>query len=205
MPQRAGVPILIVLAAIGAAGQSGGATLNGHITDWQGCPLKGAQITVRGPDGRSATTVADQNGTYELRKLTPGPTRISAELRGFQSAVLQTSLLAGTNLWDAGLDLGRITDPPKYNVSGAVKDVGGGPIGGATVSLWSVFSGTQLKQLRSDSAGRYRFEWIDPGQYVVVAASTNHTADSQVVVIDRAEEGSATVNFELKRRAYCRD
>jgi len=209
MPHRAGVPILILLAAMGAAGQSGGATLNGRITDWQGCPLKGARITVQGTDGRSSTTVSDQHGSYELKKLTQGPTRISAELLGFQSAALQTSLFPGANLWDTGLNLGdiihRIHRPDGYSIIGVVKDADSGPVRGATVSLWSVFGGTQLKQQHSDSAGRYRFEWVDPGQYVVVAASRSHTADSRVVVIDRAEDGSATVNFELKRRDYCRN
>jgi hypothetical protein len=76
-----------VLAAPGVWAQTTG-TIEGAVTDPQGAPLPGVQISVVG-EQVSRTVVTDRTGSYVLPVLPPGVYRLTASLEGFNTSVVE--------------------------------------------------------------------------------------------------------------------
>src|SRR5688500_8005912 len=85
MRTRIAVSILVasLLVAIGLA-QSNPGEIRGVVTDVAGAALPGVQVTLTGPDKRSAVT--DPRGEFAFRNLRPGPYELRLELAGFKTS-----------------------------------------------------------------------------------------------------------------------
>jgi Carboxypeptidase regulatory-like domain len=99
--------------------------------------------------------------------LPAGPSILRAQLAGFESSEFRTALASGNNLWDTGLELGRIAATPERVVSGTVASATGDPIEGATVSFFSAVDTIVRQQVRTDKRGKYSFTTYGAGQYVI--------------------------------------
>jgi hypothetical protein len=72
--------LLVLSSAIGVAAQVNTATLSGTVTDPQGLPVKGAKVTViNSVTGAERSTVADDNGRYNLVGLPPGQYKLTVD------------------------------------------------------------------------------------------------------------------------------
>ncbi len=75
---------LSCLSSLGAFGQtSGGGTLRGRVTDPTGAVIPQAKITAAGPGGKSVSVQTNQQGTFEIRGLTPGDYSVTIDAKGF--------------------------------------------------------------------------------------------------------------------------
>src|SRR6185437_9506648 len=72
--------LLVLSTAIGVAARVNTATLAGTVTDPQGLPVKGAKVTViNSVTGAERSTVADDNGRYNLVGLPPGQYKLTID------------------------------------------------------------------------------------------------------------------------------
>jgi hypothetical protein len=75
-----GLCFLVLSSAIGVAAQVNTATLSGTVTDPQGLPVKGAKVTViNSVTAAERSTVADDNGRYNLVGLPPGQYKLTVD------------------------------------------------------------------------------------------------------------------------------
>jgi hypothetical protein len=160
--------------------------LSGRITTDYGCTISEATVvvsSVAAPGEVLAKTTTDANGRYSFDRLPDvnGPVRIVAEANGFSRAE-HTMVIARNypNIWDAGLALARLFDTG-HQVSGAVVDQQKRPLADATVSLLRPNIDGRLSQVRTDKAGRFLFDNVDQGAYVVIVTRPAYEADSRLV------------------------
>ena len=72
--------LLVLSSAIGAVAQVNTATLSGTVTDPQGLAVKGAKVTlINSVTAAERSTVADDNGRYNLVGLTPGQYKLTID------------------------------------------------------------------------------------------------------------------------------
>ena len=76
--------VLMTLAATAAHAQQTTGMISGRITDAQGLPVPGVNVTAAGAQGTKAT-VTDGDGRFTIPFLTPGPYAVHAELQGFKT------------------------------------------------------------------------------------------------------------------------
>src|SRR5271169_5203953 len=91
------VCVLSMGFAVGAKAQVNTATLSGIVTDPQGLPVHGAKVTVvSAVTGAERSTVADDNGRYNLVGLTPGQYKLTvdggANFASFENAAIVVSV-----------------------------------------------------------------------------------------------------------------
>lgn len=79
--------LLICLWAIPQIRESG--EIQGHVTDDQGNPLPGVELTIESPNliGGAQVRICDSNGDYMFRSLSPGMYKVTAKLSGFNTMV----------------------------------------------------------------------------------------------------------------------
>jgi hypothetical protein len=83
---------LLAGAALGDAPETG--VVSGVVTDAEGSPLPGVQVTLTGDRGEQVSTT-DENGRYHFALLPPGSYRIKAELEGLGTKEGVANLSAG--------------------------------------------------------------------------------------------------------------
>ena len=75
----------VLLAAATATAQQGTTEVRGRVVDSQGAVLPGVAVTLRNQDtGMFRETVSNEDGTYFISGIVPGPYTITAELQGFK-------------------------------------------------------------------------------------------------------------------------
>jgi iron complex outermembrane receptor protein len=85
-------------------------------------------------------------------------------------------------------------------LAGRVIDAGGAPVAGAVVTLHALGSGAQ-QRVRTDAQGRYRFDAIVAGRYVIDATfeSAADSSEQRAAAQDvRIGEGAAPAEIELR-------
>ena len=174
--------VLVLGLFISGVAQTPNSRLSGRITDWSGCPLQGAKVTVASTTGgTSATGITDAAGYYEIRGVPLGRVVISAELLGFKDVRVEAALFSGSTQWDTGLNLGRLVDTPPHRIAGVVTGTDGRPVANARISLWNAFSPDRLAQSVSDKDGRFALETMDAGEFIVSVVAANYRAAARVV------------------------
>jgi hypothetical protein len=190
--------VLAALAACGAAqhpAQPKGGTIAGVARDHDsGDPVSKATIVVR-PEGvlmKARTVTTDAKGNYSVASLPDGAYSLSASFAGQPISVDHIAVQSGhTAIVDVTFTLGK-PDPitvdfgnPKEGaidryrpahhspatavIEGIVMDSGSRDrVGGAVVTA-SRGPDTNALQAVTDDEGRYRFDDVEPGTYVVSA------------------------------------
>jgi hypothetical protein len=181
-------------------------SLSGRITTDYGCGISEASVVITSiarPSVVLAKTVTDVNGRYSFDRLPEpdGPVRIVAQADGFAPA--QHTMVIGrnhANIWDAGLALGRLFDPG-YRLAGAVVDSQKQPLADATVSLLRPHFDGSLLQVRTDKAGRFSFDNLDEGAYIVTVTRPAYEASSRLV---ETTPGNAKLTQQTFTLAPCK-
>ena len=182
------------------------ATVEGRVTTTWGTPLGNVKVSfyqLEGISGISKSeklvqqTTADEKGNYKVANLPWGQYRIE-----FSSSYGHTEVWR-FYLWRSAKRILDISIPMGYNhilsaiqVSGSVVMSNGLPIENATVSMISVSSPDEYKQTRTDKNGKYEFQEINPGQYIICATTTGFMANSTVVDLGNGEK--ASIDIKLK-------
>src|SRR5436853_5815129 len=82
---------LILLFAISASAQSTNATLSGTVVDPTGARIPNVQVTAQNTQtGVVLTNITNEAGVYAFPGLQPGTYRVTAELSGFRTYVLNS-------------------------------------------------------------------------------------------------------------------
>lgn len=166
-----------------------------------GAPLRGAQLTLRGPasgasiaNANTLGAVTDAAGQGAFRNLAPGQYAIQAQLDGYLGTLpagytLVSTLgavLAAPTASSASLTISPRQPPQRISlilnrgaaISGTITDFDNTPVVGLRVnaSILGYANGRRTlstqKTAVTDDRGQYRLFWFGPGEYYITAEST---------------------------------
>lgn len=169
-------------------------TIRGTVTTSAGAPLAGALVGLNsnllGVSMLRERTVTDNQGIFLLPDIAPGDYVLSVTLRGFQNAIVSTSVRADAVtslsiplLPNPGSIRGTIVDdegahlPPEVSAHIRVTDANGGLA--ATPAV--------------DSASQFRADNLAPGTYSVYALAAGYRTESATVTVISGEETDTTI------------
>jgi protocatechuate 3,4-dioxygenase beta subunit len=147
--------------------------------------------------------VADRPGHWLVRGAGPGATSVEVTAPGFALA----------REWADGQQPGargtlQVLLAKGVALDVAVLDDAGAPLAGAAVALcWRDEDGDLVaarRNGRSDEAGRYRFEGLQPGVYAVTAAAEDHAPRTSADVLIDAHAPEQPLEVRLARAARLR-
>jgi hypothetical protein len=126
--------VLVMLTMAGTAvAQQGTSEIRGRVLDPQGAVLPGVAITIRNQDtGMYRETVSNDDGTYFISAVTPGPYEVSAQLQGFRKLVrrdLQLEVGKTTNV-DLNLAVGGLEELVTVTAESPLIDTTSKEVGG---------------------------------------------------------------------------
>jgi subtilisin family serine protease len=182
-----GEGLLDAFAAVDAAPRGPTGTLTGTVTDQStGNPVQGAAVRAVGPDDRTAFTGAD--GSYTIR-LTVGSYDVTASHYRFLS---QSATGVVVSEGQATVRSFALTPLPSHSVSGHVRDDGGSPVAGVTVTI----EGTPIPPATTAADGSYSFTGVLEGEYDVSTAPGCYHPQSRHLVVD----GDEILDFTVLQR-----
>jgi hypothetical protein len=138
-------------------------SISGRATDLSGNPLRGIRVRARGERGSSGQATTAEDGTFEIRGISPGPYSIRAQSRtgGWREATLD-GVEGGTR----GLEI-RLA--PAAVLAGRVLAPDGSPAPGRGRIRVLDGSGKQVGSTRWDGQGGFQIENLAEGTYTLVA------------------------------------
>src|SRR5580692_10503506 len=84
------VTLFVLLMLTGSLpAQTSSGTLRGRVTDPTGAVIPQATITATGPGGQKSTAVTNNDGTFELNRLSPGTYTVTTSAKGFTVSTKQ--------------------------------------------------------------------------------------------------------------------
>jgi hypothetical protein len=195
-------PILLVTFAIflNAAfptSRSSGATIAGQITDLFGTPLPGAVIEVWGKQSKSSSIRTDKSGGYLIHDAPEGAVTVTAVAQGFQPESRAFTLRAGeVAQFDVGLEPMSIADQSPVKLTGTIRN-NKALLDGVAITVVNPFNNRLIKNVKTDTTGRYQVEFGSGGQYIVYASKPGFLVSSSSVVLPSAQPRLAELNFKL--------
>src|SRR5205809_151451 len=163
------VCVLLTLLAGISYGQTGGASVQGIISDATGAVLPGANVTVKN-SGTGATVefVSDERGRYLAPLLQPGEYEIQVALPGFQSVSRRGIRLAvGQNaVVDVKLDVGPVTGQVEV-----FADVN--PINLTSAALSGLVNDKEIRDLPLNGRSFQQLALLQPGVTAALAAGND--------------------------------
>jgi protocatechuate 3,4-dioxygenase beta subunit len=171
---------------LGAAG-----SIEGLVTDVQRAPLEGARVTARTAKGFSRSATTGDDGRYSMRNLPPGTYFVQRDPDGPSMAFMAVTMVAGgdgsggSGPKPPGVEakvladqVARVdfSDADLGAVEGRVLD-DGKPVEGATVELRTDGPFSMPKNARTDADGRYDFDRLEPGAFVLAVQMAPEARD----------------------------
>ena len=138
-----------------------------------------AEVELRFVDSDKKLKVStDTSGRYFFGESVTGKFEITVRAPGFRIERADGSVFEGDpKPRNFGLIVGSLNDLPGVVINGSV-EMNGKPVNNATVGVINVFN-TDVKYTTSTgSNGRYRFEIVDPGQYLIYAFANDTKVDA---------------------------
>src|SRR4249920_1532823 len=126
-----------------ASAQSGTATLQGKVTDAQKAAVPGASVTLSNSEtGLTRNTLTNESGGYTFVAVPPGAYKLTVELQGFRTAVVQSVALRVDSIAtsDVSLEVGSLAESVQVQAETPVLNT-------ADASLGNVISGNQIRSL----------------------------------------------------------
>ena len=172
---------ILLLVIIGPSASAQGdepASVRGRVTTLWGEPVEAVEVSffeLAGIGGTSPTeklirrVLTDKEGNYRADKLAPGEYRVAVVFPQYgHTEVWRFYLWRGANrVLDIGVPMGMLHGIEAAEVSGAVKDLNGGLVRDATVTLTNAYNAGESQQVRTDGQGRYSLREIQVGDYVL--------------------------------------
>ncbi len=159
---------------------SGAEVISGVAADANGEPVEGATVVVTG-NGGEWTMVTEASGEYSFEVPSGGEYTVSITY----PASYDVSTDGGYEN-DPSNPIQPVLDADSFTIYGFVHDTDGNVIEGADVRLQDD-SGNELDRASSDFEGRYAFDGLRPGKYVVVVL---WNGDKRAYPVDTSGAGS---------------
>jgi len=121
------------------------------------------------------------------------PTLLSAPRLGRLARLLTILATLGLSALSANAQ-----DNQPGNISGSVKDAGGAVIDGADVML-STSQRAVLKDMKTDSQGRFKFDNVGPGTYVLSVSRTNFSTQREFVRVTAGATSDVEVTLVVNQ------
>ena len=103
--------LLCISLLVSVAWAQRGSELTGTVTDSTGAVLPGVTVTASNASGVNRTSITNDLGIYRIIEVTPGQYRVSAQLTGFKTAVIETTLEAlRITVVSITLEIGEISE-----------------------------------------------------------------------------------------------
>jgi protocatechuate 3,4-dioxygenase beta subunit len=157
---------------------------DGTITDPEGVPISNSTIKVIDETNTTITTVlSDEDGSYQIRELTPDRYTITANADGFGKNIVTGLILPDEEtvidivlLPEGGFVQGRVTD-----------EVTGAPQIGVSAELRSISPfGPVINTVLTDSDGNYSFGFVSIGTYTLIVSKKNFGSKSGSILVENA-------------------
>jgi hypothetical protein len=135
--------LILILCAISSLAQTETGQIKGKVIDPNGAIVPGATISIKSVDtGREVSATADDNGSYTVTALQPGPYDVTAQAASFKPTTKRIQITVGSKV-TADLQLGLSEVAGTVNVT----SVGGVEVNTTSQELSNVVNGTQIRQL----------------------------------------------------------
>ena len=164
-------------------------SISGFVRDNVGQPISQASVTT---NVGGYSTLSNPDGSYTLSEVLPGVYNVTASKVGYQSQTVLDVQVSADQTATVNFNL---TPIPPGAISGYVKDTGGNPISGATVS-----TNTGGYSTTSGANGGYSLSVL-PGTYNVTASKSGYQSQTQNNV-SVSSGATTTVNFNLSPVTY---
>jgi hypothetical protein len=173
-------------------------SVSGSVTTSGGDPVRGVAIAVEGINttpGRRVSTATRDDGTYEVRNLTPGRYRITPSKQYYQfNPTEQRVEVAAANVANVNFSaLEHVT----YEIGGYVFDPSGRAVPGITINAMVLPNGLRY-QATTNAKGHYRIANLEPGDYRIEPVQVlDHFIwpDEAMITLPSAE--SSSENFYI--------
>jgi hypothetical protein len=110
------VALLVLLLTAPMPAQTSSGTLRGRVTDPTGAVIPQATITATGPGGQKSTAVTNNDGTFELNRLSPGTYTVSTSAKGFTVSTKQNVAISADRVQQFDIALEIQVQPEKVEV-----------------------------------------------------------------------------------------
>jgi hypothetical protein len=118
-------------------------------------------VARREPDGAQFVASSDANGRYEFEPLPPGEYKITVGTVGSYQPDDSGAPVSSGACWDVTL-----SRSPHARLAGVVRHADGSPVPDVDVVIMSADNSWYMTD-RADARGHFRFDSMDPGEYVV--------------------------------------
>jgi hypothetical protein len=173
-------------------------SISGRIS---GDVLAGVKVSLSGAATADVTT--DASGSYEFTGLADGAYTVAPALDGYDFSPAQRLVtLSGANVGSVSFTATAAVNLTGHAVSGTV---GGAVLYGVTVTLQGDPSAatTLVLTTTTDAAGAFRFQGVEPGEYLVIPSHDDHDFDpgSRFIVVAGVDVGGQTFTATVKPTA----
>src|SRR5262249_16054022 len=175
--------VAISLATIGVSAQTGTTGVTGQVTDQQASAVVGAKVTLTAigtETSRSADT--DDTGHYQFLSMPPGAYRISVELTGFRTVVLERVELpvATTQRVDVKLEIGTVTQTVQVSEAAPA-------INTQDASVGNPFNEKEVKELPFLARNVVNLLTLQPGVVFTGNSDTDRLSQGDTSTLDGRE------------------
>jgi Carboxypeptidase regulatory-like domain/TonB dependent receptor len=140
-------PLLLLTLTGSLPAQTSSGTLRGRVTDPTGAVIPQATVTATGGKGQKATAITNNQGSYELKGLSPGSYTVETVAKGFAISTEQNIVISADQVQQFDIGLEIQVKPEKVEVQEESATVGVSPSENAS-SL--VIKGKDLEALSDD-------------------------------------------------------
>jgi len=168
--------------------------VNCVLTDPEGQPVSGAQVTLSSTTERPYThmAVSDAQGRCGLMILLPGEYRITAAAAGYSPSEATVHI---TSVSPRKQSVALVLHPPRYTLSGTAISSSGTGVAGAEISLATP---RQRWSARTGSEGSFQFVGLPAGIYRLSASADNHLVTERSILLDGDREETIVLSQKAR-------
>jgi hypothetical protein len=154
------VCLLFMFFASFTFGQSGSSSVRGIVTDPQGSPVAGANVTLSSPERNfTRTQTSNTDGAYVFKPITPGTYHLAVEMTGFKRASIasvQAQVDTPTDL-NVQLEVGNVSET--VNITSAAE----APINTTDATIGNTFDSRRISELPLNARNVVGLLSLQPG------------------------------------------
>ena len=163
-------------------------TVRGRVTDSEGQPVVGAQVTIEPASGDALGPVTSgDDGSFEVTEVPAGTVTVHAVAEGYVEQTAEVTVTAGAPV-EAQVAVER--DLPNGQIRGVVQSFAGQPVQ-AQIRVEPLG-----QEVTADEEGAFQID-VPPGEYEVVITAEGYTEQRRPIRVE--QQGVTILNVDLRR------